>query len=137
MISRRTLLVALGSSAVLRGDDREAIEKWLYRVVAYLTEENPDDFLKAFRKDIRERLSSNIWAMFRNAEVASSVELLSLKGDKPPYEVELDWYLKLVPRTDATPAETRRERIKMKLEPAKKNWLVVELAETTLFAAPK
>jgi hypothetical protein len=137
VIGRRTFLVALGSSVVLRGDDREAIEKWLNRVAAYLTEENPDDFLKAFRKDIRERLSTNVWAMFRNAEVASSVELLSLKGDKPPYEVELDWYLKLVPRTDATPAETRREVIKMKLEPAKKNWLVIELAETKLFAAPK
>ena len=120
------LLIPLGLGA----DERQEVVDWLGQWVQRLTEENASEFLRAFEKDLRERLDRAVWALVRNYEVVSSIQVLSVDGSA----VELDWYLALKGRSANAATLERRERVKLKLGRARKGWQVERMEPESFFA---
>ncbi|MBL8177740.1 MAG: hypothetical protein JNK48_23890, partial [Bryobacterales bacterium] len=118
----------------LRADERQDIVDWLGRVAQRLSEENSSEFLRAFEKNLRDRLESAVHALVRNYEAASSVHLIAI-GEAPgnARQVQLDWFLSLKPRSPNAPTIERRERLTLTLQPAKKGWLVQSLSPLSFF----
>jgi len=113
------LLIALPMGA----DERQEVVDWLGQWVQRLTEENASEFLRVFEKDLRERLEWGVWALVRNYEVVSSIQVLAVDGGV----VELDWYLALKGRSANAATLERRERVKLTLRRVKKGWVVEKL----------
>jgi hypothetical protein len=131
VISRRSTLLLL--ALPLRGDERSDIVEWLGKFAGYLTDENSEGFLRTCEKSLRGRLETNIRALVRTYEIASSITVISVAGDGERREVELDWFLELQSRASSTATLRRRERLKLTIERAKKNWTVLDIGATTLF----
>ncbi len=123
--------------ALLCADERQDIVDWLGALVQRLTEENASEFLRALDKTLHDRLSTAIWALVRNHEVASSITVLSITEEGPRRKVDLDWFLYLKPRSPNASTIERRERITMTLLPAKKGWQVQSLSPESFFAPPQ
>ncbi len=134
MISRRSLLLLI--AAPLLGDERSEIVEWLGKFAGYLTQDNPESFLRACAKDLRGQIETNLRALVNNNEVASSISVLSIAGEGDKRQVELDWYLQLAPKGLPASSVRRRERLKLTIERVKKGWSVLEMDPVTLFQPP-
>ncbi|MBL8220074.1 MAG: hypothetical protein JNL62_12640 [Bryobacterales bacterium] len=121
------LLIPLGLGA----DERQEVVDWLGQWVQRLTEENASEFLRALETDLRERLDRGVWALVRNYEVVSSIQVLAVDGGV----VELDWYLALRGRAANVATVERRERVKLTLRRVKKGWVVEKLAPEGFLSA--
>lgn len=121
------LLIPLGLGA----DERQEVVDWLGQWVQRLTEENASEFLRALEKDLRERLDRGVWALVRNYEVVSSIQVLAVDGGS----VELDWYMALKGRAANVATVERRERVKLTLRRVKKGWVVEKLAPEGFLSA--
>lgn len=127
----------LGLAAALRADDSAAIEEWLERLALFLTEENPGDFLKRFRRDMEGRgtLEANVRGLVQSWEVTSSLKVLDVAGEGP-VTAKIDWFLELRPRLPAVRGTQRRQTLEFRLERQKKGWLVTQFAAVDFFAPP-
>ncbi len=91
-------------------DDRGDIIDVFTRLAGALSEENPAAFLAQFDPAMAGygTLESDVRALVRQFEIASSIELLSFQGEGSRRTVEVDWFLELRPRQPATSLERRR-----------------------------
>lgn len=133
---RRALLLL--PAALVAADEEAALRDWLGEWIARLTEENPDEFLRAMDQPLREQLEAGVYAIVRVAEVSSSVTILEIRGEGPRRELELDWYLDLRFRALATRNEKRRETVILQVQRTrKKGWMVTGFTPPSLLGAPR
>lgn len=121
-------------AALLRADERQDIVDWLGAWVQRLTEENASEFLGALDKTLRERVETDIRALVRNNELASSIGVLTIREDGSRRIVELDWFLSIKPHSSTAASVQRRQRITMTLDRVKKGWQVSALAPESFFS---
>jgi hypothetical protein len=118
-------------------DEAGELQQWVARLAEDLAQENAGDFLKAFDRPVRERMESNIWALVRQAELASSVAVVAVSAAGDQRVLDLDWYLYVKPHAASGIAEQRRQRVKMTVEKVKKSWRAVGVEDQGLFNAPQ
>jgi hypothetical protein len=141
-MTRRGLLLAgatmwLGAPAGSRPED-EAREIWdvLTRLAAALSQGNLTEFLEPFDRSMAgyQILEANAWALLRQYEVQSSIELLRQESGGAARTVELDWFLQLEEQRDAGAVTRRRERVHCRLEKRGKKWKITGIDPVAFFA---
>ncbi len=96
-------------------------------------------FLSSFDRAMAgyEELRNDVTALLAQAEVQSSIDLVSNEGDDRSRMVEVDWLL-VIKRPAEVAAETRRQQhVKCKVEKQGKRWRIVSLAPAGFFAPAK
>ncbi len=134
---RRREWILLPAVSLLRGDEQQQLTDWLGELAARLSEDDPEDFLHAFDKELRGRIESNVRGMLQGWEVASTVDILSIAGEGDRRTLELDWFLRLKPRSLVGATTERRKPLNMVLRRAGKAWRVVDLTPIDFFSPPE
>ncbi len=137
MTRRAILLVVL--AVPLLADDAQQVWDILTDLSSALSEGNSVEFMHSFDRSMAgyETLRANVTALLEQAQVVSSVEIVSEEGDGQARTVELDWFLQIANEQDGAVTVRRRERVRCRLQKEKKNWRVVGLEPLSLFAPPK
>jgi hypothetical protein len=96
-------------------------------------------FMSAFSKDMPDyaTLESNVTALVRQAEVSSSIQMVSEDGNDQARTIDLDWVLQVRSLEEDGPIARRREVIHCELRKEKKHWKIVALKPVSFFAPPK
>lgn len=82
------------------------------------------------------KLKSLVSALLEEAEVSSSVEILSDTGGEAKREVAVDWLLEVKSASLAGSFERRRREVKCTIERRKGRWMIVSLAPIEFFSPP-
>ncbi|MBC7928309.1 MAG: hypothetical protein H7039_21930 [Bryobacteraceae bacterium] len=112
-------------------DDRTDALDVVTPLATALANSDPDGFAQSLPRDLENRaeIRANVAALIAQAEVTSSVEVLSAsKG-----EAELDWYMEIRSRATAMVVERRRGTVRIKWKKTR----LVALEPSSYFAPPK
>jgi len=123
----------------LRADDAQDVWDLFTEVASALSEGNAAQFLKAFDRSMPgyAMLEANVIALLAQAEVQSSIEILSDEGTGATRAVELDWFLQIVAQQEAGGSTRRRERVHCRLAKQGKRWRITSIEPLAFFAAPR
>ena len=80
-------------------------------------------------------LESDVDALTRRSEIASSTEVTKVEAEGEAYLVEVDWILRLRPISTFGDVDTRRKVLKLRLERVKDRWKIVKLQPIEFFRA--
>ena len=80
-------------------------------------------------------LESDVDALTRQSEIASSTEVTNVEAEGDAYLVEVDWILRLRPISTFGDVDTRRKLLKLRLERVKDKWKIVKLQPIEFFRA--
>jgi hypothetical protein len=128
------LLLVCGALAAAEMTPREV----LTGLALGLTNDNASEFLALVDRSLEdyEGLERDLWAICGNADVQSSIDVLSESGEGDKRTLEADWFLEIKERGESSRLIRRREVVRLELTRGKKGWLVTALRPRTLFAAP-
>jgi murein L,D-transpeptidase YcbB/YkuD len=123
----------------LPADTRQEILDLITELASALSEGNGLAFLDHIDHAMPDyqKLEQNILALTEQNEVSAAIDILKQEGDDRTQTVELDWLLQIRSREENGPIERRRETVKCRAERKKKNWKIVSLDPTALFAPPQ
>src|SRR5579862_6234968 len=76
-------------------------------------------------------------ALVGEADVTSSVEVMTDTGDDTHREAELDWVLHITGKSDSHAVEERHKAVKFRLERKGKKWKITSIDPMDFFAPPK
>lgn len=136
---RALLLTTFGVLATrLRADSADQVWDLISSMASALTRGSGSEFVTVFDRTMPgfEELRNNVTALLAQAEVQSSIELVSNDGDDRKRTLEADWLLRITGRDNVSGAVKREERVKCQFEKQNKGWRVVSFAPLALFAAP-
>ncbi len=138
MIRLAVLLVCL--AAPIAADPAGDAWELLSNAASALTERNPASFLSYFDSKMPgfAQIQNDVYALVAESEPASSIDLVSNEGDAANRELTVDWTLDMViAQAGPTVASTRRkQRVKIRLEKRKKNWVIVSFEPQSFFSPP-
>ena len=80
-------------------------------------------------------LESDVDALTRHSEIASSTEVTKVEAEGDAYLVEVDWILRLRPISTFGDVDTRRKLLKLRFERVKDKWKIVKLQPIEFFRA--
>ena len=80
-------------------------------------------------------LESDVDALTRHSEIASSTEVTNVEAEGEAYLVEVDWILRLRPISALGGIDTRRKLLKLRFERIKDRWKIVKLQPIEFFRA--
>jgi hypothetical protein len=75
-------------------------------------------------------------ALTRQADLASSIRILSLESHQEAYDGEIDWALQIKLSSAPGPVETRRKRLRLRIGRLGKTWRITALAPVEFFRPP-
>ena len=135
-----TLLFGLVSSLSLQPSEPDAgrIAQILRDAGRSLEAGNAASFLFYFdRKRFADysALESDVDALTRHSEIASSTEVTKVEAEGDAYLVEVDWILRLRPISTFGDVDTRRKLLKLRFERVKDKWKIVKLQPIEFFRA--
>jgi hypothetical protein len=84
-----------------------------------------------------ETLRTNVTALVNQADLQSTLDLLSNEGDDRARTVEVDWTLRITDLATSVTTSQRRERVKCRVEKQVKKWRIVSLEPLAFFAPPR
>jgi hypothetical protein len=79
------------------------------------------------------RLESHVVALTRQADIASSIEIIGMEAEDKTHRVTVDWILQLTPSSGFGPATRRREEITIRFDSAGGKPKVISLAPIDFF----
>lgn len=137
--TRRALLFAALAAASLRADSADEVWEVLSSVASDLSAGHGGEFLSAFDPAMPgyEELRNSVTALLGQADVQSSIELVSNEGDGRSRKVEVDWLLRITESTGVSGATSRQERVRCGFEKQGKRWRIVSMEPLALFAPPR
>ncbi len=135
---RAVPLVFLCFSALAADSHQQVVDAFTAMAEA-LSNSNPTAFMAGFDPAMPgyERLSADISATMREADIVSSIDFVSDEGNDASRDVQLDWFLQIQPKADLGQLVRRRQTIKCHLERRKGKWLVTALEPLSFFAPPR
>jgi hypothetical protein len=135
--TRRALLFAALASR-LRADSADEVWELLSSVASDLSAGHVDEFLRAFDPAMPgyADLRNSVTALLGQAEVQSSVELVSNEGDERRRKLEVDWLLRIVGHAEVSGRTSRQEVVKFGCEKQGKRWRIVSMEPLAFFAPP-
>ena len=137
-MTRREVFLAMAATPWLRADEAQDIRDFFGQLVSSLSEGDTGQFLKNFDRSMSgyEKLAVNVEAILRQADVQSSIEVLSDDGTETKRMLLLDWFLQFVaPGLDGDTVR-RREEVHCTLSRQGKRWRITALDPLSLFAPP-
>ena len=136
--TRRTLLFA-ALAASLRADAADEVWELLSSAASDLSAGHGDQFLGAFDSAMPgyQDLRNSVTALLGQADVQSSIELVSNEGNEGSRKVEVDWLLRITGHTDVSGSMSRQERVKCGFEKQGRRWRIVSLEPLSFFAPPR
>lgn len=137
-MTRRTLLIA-ALAVSLRADSADQVWALLSSVASDLSAGHIGEFLGAFDPAMPgyEDLRNSVTSLLGQADVQSSIELVSNEGDEKSRGVDVDWLLRITGHADVSGAISRQERVKCAFEKQGKRWRIVSLEPLSFFAPPR
>jgi hypothetical protein len=81
-------------------------------------------------------LESNVVALTRQADIASSIEITSAKEEEGAYQVTIDWVLQLTPSGGIGRLEERRAAVAVEVSAAGDKSEITDLAPVDFFRPP-
>ena len=110
--TRRALLFG-ALAASLRADSADEVWELLSSAASDLSASHGSEFLRAFDPAMPgyEDLRNNVTTLLGQADVQSSIELVSNEGDGRSRKVEVDWLLRITGHTDVSGSMSRQERV--------------------------
>lgn len=81
-------------------------------------------------------LESNVVALTRQADIASSIEITSAKEEEGAYQVTIDWVLQLTPSGGIGRLEERRAAVTVEVSAAGDKSEITNLAPVDFFRSP-
>ena len=147
VIVRSATLLCVAVSLAFADAHDDVVEVFT-RMAAALTEANTDgtashggnvaEFMSGISKDMPDydTLKNNVTALVNNAEISSSVEVLTEEAQGDAYKVDLDWVLEIRSLQQDGPLVRRREVVHCQLTKEKKRWKIVALKPVEFFAPP-
>jgi hypothetical protein len=105
-------------------------------LAAALAAGNSVDFLSKFDRRMPgyEKLSRNVLALTREAEIESFVDLERNEGDDQKREVDANWKMRIKAGDAATATPGRQQVLKFKVERQGKHWRITSLDAVDFFA---
>lgn len=136
---RLRLVLGFLLAGTLAGETRAQLVDLFASMAAALAEPNVPEFLAAFDPSTPGlgELKTEVNALVEDAEVSSSVEIISDSGDDRNHSVELDWFLEIKSEAVGANLERRRQLVRCKLERHGEHWKIVALEPIQFFAPPK
>ena len=137
-MTRRGLLLAMAATRLLRADEAQDIRDFFGQLESALSEGSTDQFLKGFDRSMPgyQMLAANVAVLVEQADVQSSIEVLSDEGVDASRMVELDWFLQLVELRPGGESTRRREQVHCTLKRQAKKWRITRMEPLSLFAPP-
>jgi len=143
-MTRRTLLAA-SLAARLRADSADDAWEVITSAARALTEATslpPPNrgtaaaFLDYFDRKMSgyETLRANAMALVAQADLRSTIDLVSNEGGDRSREMELDWSLRMVDPATGITSKNREEHVKCRVEKQGKKWRIVAFEPLALFA---
>jgi hypothetical protein len=138
-MTRRGLFLIAAAARLLRADEAQDIRDFFGQLLSALSEGNADQFLKSFDRSMPGygMLAVNVEALLAQANVQSSVEVLSDEGTDSSRMLELDWVLQVVQVQAAGGATERRERVHCTLTRKGNKRRITRMEPLSLFAPPE
>lgn len=135
-MTRRGLFLAMAAVPLLGADEAQDVRDFFGQLVSALSEGNADQFMKGFDRSMPgyRMLAANVEALLQQADVQSSVEVLSDDGTAASRMLELDWFLQFVEPKPGGEAKRRRERVRCTLTYQGKKWRINLMEPLSLFA---
>jgi hypothetical protein len=146
-LARSAALLCI-ASALAFADAHDDVLEVVTKMAAALTEVNGDgagtnsanvaEFMSAISKEMpdRDTLKKNVTALVNNAEISSSIQLLTEDALGDAYKIDLDWLLEIRSLEQDGPLDRRREVVHCELHKEKSHWKVVALKPVEFFAPP-
>jgi hypothetical protein len=136
--TRRALLFA-ALAARMRADSADEVWELVSSVASDLSAGHGGEFLGAFDPAMPgyEDLRHSVTALLGQADVQSSLELVSNEGDGRSRKVEVDWLLRITGPEEVSGATSRQERVKCGFEKQGRRWRIVSLEPLAFFAPPR
>ncbi len=136
---RPRLALALLLVSTLGGDTQADLMSLFAKMAEALSDSNAPRFLSAFDPSTPglDKLSNEVRDLVDDAEVSSSVEMISDQGNEQKHTVELDWYLEIKGKSFGASSEQRRQVVRCRLGRRGKQWKIVSLEPIAFFAPPK
>src|SRR5262245_45692052 len=127
-MTRRTLILS-SFAATLRADDASKAWELIGDAASALSQGNSVYFFSLCDKNspALDTLRANIVGLLETMDVQSSIDLVSNEGDATRRTLEIDWSLRLVPRSRGEAPVQRRQNIKCVLEKRGRHWRIVSL----------
>jgi hypothetical protein len=123
-------LLSSAASALSESDSRSA---------HFQSYDNSASFLSNFdhKTPGYEQIAQDVAALLREAQVASSIDLVSNEGDAACRELVVDWTLEITPQREgpATASTRRKQRVKIRVEKRKKGWAITAFEPRDFFSA--
>ncbi len=137
-MTRRSLFLTMAAALVLRADEAQDVRDFFGQLLSSLSEGNADQFMKNFDRSMPgyEMLAANVAALVGQADVQSSVEVLSDEGTNSGRMLELDWFLQFVEPQPGGATTRRREQVHCTLARQGKKWRITRMAPLSMFAPP-
>jgi hypothetical protein len=136
-LTRRALLFG-ALAARLCADSADDVWDLISSAASDLSAGHGDEFLRAFDPAMPgfAEFRNSVTALLGQAEVQSSIELVSNEGDGQKRKVEVDWLMRITGHTNVSGASSRQERVKCGIEKQGKRWRIVSLEPLAFFAPP-
>lgn len=96
-------------------------------------------FLSYFDKGMNgyDTLSRNATALIDQADLQSTLDLVSNEGDDGARSVEVDWTLRLADPATSIQTSQRRQNVKCRVKKQGRKWKIVSLDPIAFFAPPR
>lgn len=133
------LLVVNTLCAQAAGPEADRIARMLHDASRALQAGNAASFLSHFDRERfagYTRLETDVVALTRQNQVASSIEIIEIKPDGEAYAVQVDWVLQLSLLSAPGPIESRQEQVTLRAAQVKKRWKIVQLEPIGFFRPP-
>ncbi|HTP32106.1 MAG TPA: hypothetical protein VMJ75_08040 [Candidatus Acidoferrales bacterium] len=132
----RRALCLIPLTVCLAADPAGEVLDLFTNLAGSLSAGNAVDFLSKFDKKMPgyEKLSQNVTALTRQADIESFVDLVRNEGDDQKREVEANWKMRLKVGNDATATPGRQQVLKCRVEKQGKNWKITALEPVDFFA---
>ena len=147
---KRLALPLLCVAALLAADPGRDAWELLSNAASALTEsnsrsfqsyDNSTSFLSNFDPKMPgyAEIRDDVSALLREAELSCSIDLVSNEGDAATRELVVDWTLDIaLLQPGPTVAATRRkQRVTIRMEKRKKNWVIVGFEPKGFFSVPE
>jgi len=132
----RRALCLIPLTVCLAADPAGEVLDLFTNLAGSLSAGNAVDFLSKFDKKMPGygKLSQNVTALTRQADIESFVDLVRNEGDDQKREVEANWKMRLKVGNDATATPGRQQVLKCRVEKQGKNWKITALEPVDFFA---
>ncbi len=136
----RLAIVLLCLAAPLAADP--GVDAWelLSKAASALTDGNATTFLACFDSKMPgyTEIRDDVYALLREAQPSSSIEMVSNEGDATTRELVVDWTLDIVllQPGPTVASKRRKQRVKIRMEKQKKNWAIVSFEPQNFFTPP-